>query len=281
MKLNLLVAAAHTELARNPEVGHNSEVYFSPEVMKMHGVVTTTAATTASYRAEGGAPLPDAGRFLHARLSSENVLGGAGAMVITLNVILDDASADTAVATFDLPTHTPFTGNIFPLGSSRDFVPAGVGNEDKKIRSVVSVASVANMPVNAKFEIWSSPDESSFVFLDCARTKGGDEVLPMNIPIACGKDPQAHTVSGRPETKNLSLSFASRGGMEQLERFNGYTGTIRLDVVKGDVAITERKFYTNVLPAVNTSRGDGNDEVTATGEMLYKRFLKGYFTIAA
>lgn len=280
MKLNLLLASSLVDIARLPEIGHHSQAYFAPEVCKNHGVVSTTAPTTATWRSNGGAPLPDAGRILHARLSSENVLGGAGAMTITLDVILDDATATTAVATFDLPTHTPFTGNIFPIGASRDFVPTGLGNADKKIRSVVGVDSVANMPANAQFEIWSTPDDESFVYLDCGRSKGGEEVLPMQVPIACGKDPQAYTVSGRPETKNVSFTFANRGNMEQLGRFNGTLGTFRIDVVKGDVAIAERIIYNNVQPNVSVPRGDGNDDVIGTSEMLYNRFLKGYFTIA-
>jgi hypothetical protein len=282
MKLNLLLAAGLVDIARLPELGHNSQAYFAPEVCKNHGVVTTTGATTATWRSNGGAPLPDAGRILHARLSSENVVGSGGAMVITLNVILDDEGdplVGTAVATFDLPTHTPFTGNIFPIGASRDFIPAGEGNANKKIRSVTSVASVANMPLNAQFEIWSTPNDESFVYLDCGRSKGGEEVLPMQVPIACGKDPQAYTVSGRPDTKTVSFTFANRGNMEQLGRFNGTLGTFRIDVIKGDVAICERIIYNNVQPNVSVPRGDGNEDVVGTSEMLYNRFLKGYFTI--
>jgi hypothetical protein len=277
MKLNLSIATADVPNMRSPIIGEDVQVYFADENCLHLGSVRATGAATGEYTSAGGLGIPVEGRECFVRVNSSNCRGsGSSAMTVTLNVTLDDNSSDTAVATFHLPTWAPSgSKNVWPYGISADLVPAGSGNSAKKIKAIVSLASVANMTAGNGFEIFTSPDSSKFTFIDCCRGKGGALNLPGIIEIACGRNPSAYTKLGRGESNPLKIEFVNRGALEQLAIYNGYQGTVRFDIIKDDAYLSERRLFTGFFVRSNGEMPD-TGEAMNTAEGPYTSFAIGY-----
>lgn len=282
MKLNLSVAAADVSVARAPLIGEDVQVYFSPENCESLGTVRALTATTAEFTSAGGVGIPVGGRECFLRIASSKCQGVGGAMTVTLNVVLEDGdTVDTAVATFHLPTWAPAGAlNYWPYGVAADIIPAGVGNSAKVIKSITSVASVANMKPGNTFEIFSSPNAASFTFIDCCRSKGGMLNLPGIIEIACGRNPSAYTKLGRGESNPLKVEFINRGALEQLAMFNGQQGTLRFDIIKDDAVLAERRMFTGFWVRSNGDMPDVGEAMN-TAEGPYTSFALGYFRVSA
>lgn len=277
MKLNLAVTAAQVETARKPEIGLESEVYFAPENCILRGTLTATGATTGTYVSAGGSDIPTAGRDVVVRVLSPKCLGNGGAMAVTFNVTLEGAIADTAVATFDLPSWSGAGDlNLMPIGVCADLVPATPGNVAKKITAIGTLVSVANMTVGNEFQLYTVPNLADFIKIDATTTKGGSFNLPEPVPIADGRNPAAYVKLGRGTIEKLSVGFRDRGYMEQLNRFNGTQGTCRIDIVKEGFVTAQRLVYSGWFVRCGTDRGDGDDLVEAKAEGSYEQFLIGY-----
>jgi hypothetical protein len=281
MKLNLSIATADVPNMRSPIIGEDVQVYFAAENCLHLGTVRATGTTTGEYTSAGGLGIPVGGRECFVRVNSSNCRGNASsAMAVTFNVILDDDDEDTAVATFHLPTWAPSgSKNVWPYGMSADLVPAGVGNSAKKIKTIVGLASVANMTAGNGFELFTSPDSASFTFIDCCRGKGGALNLPGIIEIACGRNPSAYTKLGRGESNPLKIEFVNRGALEQLAIYNGFQGTIRFDIVKDDAYLSERRLFTGFFVRSNGEMPD-TGEAMNTAEGPYTSFAIGYPRVA-
>lgn len=281
MKLNLSVLAADVQAARDPIVGEDVQVWFSPENFVPLGSVRALTATTAEFTSAGGVGIPTGGRECFVRINSAKCQGVGGAMSITLNVTLDDDSSDTAVATFHLPTWAPAGNkNYWPYGMASDLTPAGSGNSAKKIKAIVSVASVANMKPGNNFEIYTSPNASDFTFIDCCRGKGGMLNLPGILEIACGRNPSAYTKLVRGESNPLKIEFINRGALEQLAMFNGHQGTVRFDIVKDDAILAERRMFSGFHVRSNGDMPDSGEAMN-TAEGPYTSFAIGYMRVAS
>lgn len=275
MKLNLSITAAQVAIARKPEIGVESEVYFAPESCVLLGQVNALTATTAEYISAGGVGIPAAGRELVMRCLSPDILGVGGAMAVTLNVTVFGGGVDTAVATFHIPTWSGAGAlNRFPIGICSDLVP--VTNPTLKVIAVVGVASVANMTPGNRFQIYTTPPSEDFVYIDCTTKKGGQFNLPAIVEIPCGYNAAAYTKLGRSESNKLAISFRDRGALEQLNRFNGSQGTVRMDVVKDGSVLAQRFLYSGYFVRAMADRGEGDDIVESTSEGPYDQFLIGY-----
>ena len=196
----------------------------------------------------------------NAATSAHTTTGTSGAMTVQFNVVLADATLDTATATFHIPSYTTSQANAFPIGVSSDLIPDTPANADKKIRSLVSLAAVANMNPSNRFQVWATPNNESFVFIESTRGKGGQFNLPGLVQVPDGYNPSAFVKLGRGESHNLTIEFMDRGSLEQLNRFNGHEGTIRFDIVKDDSVLSQRILY---YVRATSERGDGNTEVVA------------------
>ena len=277
MKFNLSMTAAQVPIARKPEIGVESEVYFAPENCLLLGRVRATGAATAEYVTEGGLGIPTSGRDVAVRVLSPDCIGNGGAMAITFDVVLDDDAVDTAVATFHLPTWSGAGSlNRFPIGITSDLVPATPANAAKKIKTITGLDSVANMTAGNTFQVYTTPNIGDFVFIECTTSKGGKYNLPSIVEIECGYNPAAYTKLGVGESNPLSIEFKTRGALEQLNRFNGSQGTIRMDIVKDGIVTAQRDLYSGYFVRTMADRGAGNDEVLATSEGPYDQFLIGY-----
>jgi hypothetical protein len=281
MKLNLAMTAAQVPVARKPEIGVESEVYFAPESCQLLGQVRATGAATGEYTSAGGLGIPTTGRDLVLRILSPDCLGNGGAMAVTFDVTLDDDAVDTAVATFDIPTWSGAGSlNRFPIGICADLKPATPANAAKKIKTIVGLDSMANQTVGNTFQLYTTPNQADFVFIECTTSKGGKYNLPSIVEIACGYNPAAYTKLGVGESNPLSIEFKTRGALEQLNRFNGAQGTIRMDIVKDGVVTSQRDLFSGYFVRTMADRGAGNDEVLATSEGPYDQFLIGYPRVA-
>lgn len=282
MKLNLAMTALQVERAREPEIGTESHVYFADENCILLGTLLCTAAAVGAFSSAGGVGIPTGGRDLALRCMSPEVTGnGSSAMTATFNAILDDDAADTVVATFHVPTYTPSTKNIFPMGMATDFTPTTPANAGKKVKTLGTLVSVANMSPGNQFEIITIPNDADFTYIDCTTSKAGQFNYPAIVEIPCGTNPAAYTKLGRGDSNPLSVGFRDRGPLEQLNRFAMRKGTCRIDVVKGGNITSARILYGGWIPRPATSRGDGNDVAEATAEGPYERFLTGYPRVTA
>lgn len=281
MRLNLSIATADVTASRDPIIGEDAQVYFAPENCEHLGSIRCTGVSAAEYTSAGGLGIPTGGRDCQVRINSANFRGdGSSAPTVTFNVVLDDDTSDTAVATFHLPTWAPAGSmNVWPYGIVADLIPATGGNENKKIKSITSLASVANMKAGNGLELFTSPDADSFVYIDCARNKGGAFNLPSIIEIACGRNPAAFTALGRGESNPLRVEFVNRGALEQLAIFNGHQGTLRMDIVKSDSYLTQRQLYTGFFVRSNGDIPDTGESLN-TAEGPYTRFMIGYQRVA-
>lgn len=280
MKLNLTLSSAQVAIARKPELGWESEVYFAAESCVELGTVLCTTAAVGEYTPAGGLGIPTGGRDVLLRCLSP-CAGTGGAMAVTFNVTLDDDSADTAVATFQIPTYTDAVNlNFFPIGCCSDFVPTTVGNVAKKIKTIGTLVSVANMTAGNRFQLYCVPNSASFNYISCTTSKAGKFNLPKVIEIPSGNNAAAFTKSGRSESNMVSIGFKDRGVLEQLNRFTGAQGTIRLDVIKDATVLSNRILYSGVYIFPSTERGDGDDVVEAKTEGPYEQFLYGYARVS-
>jgi hypothetical protein len=282
MKTNISLIAAQVETARIPSLGKDLEVYFADEICTVRGTVTATAAAVGAYVSAGGAAIPTGGRDLCARIKNPSALGSGGAMAITLNVVLEDDTVDTAVATFDIPTYTDAVNlNRFPMGTTSDFVPTTVANAAKQVKSITSLASVANMTPGNEFEICTTPDLSQFTHISCIEGADGKFNMPEVIEIACGGNASEFTRLGMVKSNPLSIKFKDRGALEQLNRFNGCRGTVRMDLKKDGSVLAAYFLYSGYYVMANTERGTGDDVDMATSEGPYQRFFIGYARVPA
>lgn len=277
MKLNLSVTTAQVDTARKPEIGLESEVYFAPENCILRGVLTATGAATGAYVSAGGADIPTAGRDVIVRVNNPKCIGVGGAMAVTFNVTLEGALSDTAVATFDLPSWSGAGSlNLFPIGICADLIPATPANVGKKITAIGTLVSVANMTVGNEFQLYTTPLTADFVKIEACTTKGGAFNLPEPVSIPEGRNPSAYTKLGRGSIEKLSIGFRDRGYLEQLNRFNGSQGTVRIDIQKDGFVISQRLVYSGWFVRCSTERGDGDDLVEAKSEGSYEQFMIGY-----
>lgn len=281
MRTNLSITSAQVDRAREPEIGVESHVYFAAENCVLLGTLLCTAAAVGAFTSAGGPGIPVAGRDLIVRCESPELRGNGGAMTVTFNVVLDDDANDTAVATFHIPSYTPSQANLFPIGICSDLIPATPANAAKKIKTLGSLVSVANMTPGNKFEILTTPNDADFTYIDCTSSKGGEFNLPGIVEVPCGTNPAAYTKLGRGESNPLSIGFRDRGPLEQLNRFAMTKGTCRLDVVKGQSVLMQRLLYSGWIPRPATPRGDGNDIVESTAEGPYERHMIGYARVSA
>ncbi len=280
MKLNIPVSAADVAIARSPAIGEDVVVRFAPEVCVELGQLRCTGASAGTYTSAGGLQIPTGGRDVFVRVAGAKTRGTTGsAMTVTFNVVLDDDSDDTAVATFHIPTWSTFQDNILPIGAAADLIPATVGNVHKKIKSITSIASVANMVAGNRFEIFTSPADATFVEIEGCRGKGGAFNLPEIIQIAAGREAVKWTKLGRGKSNPLKIENVSRGAMEQLARFSGQQGTIRFDLVKDDAVLSQIQLYSGFWPQ---PMGDIPDtgEVVSTAEGPYEKFAIGYMRVS-
>ena len=277
MKFNLAITTSQVDAARKPEIGVESKVFFAPENCVLRGTVDCTGATTGVYTSAGGADIPTAGRDVVLRIHSPNCKGLTGAMAVTFNVTLEGAITDTAVATFDLPTWSGAGGlNQFPIGICADLVPATIGNIAKKVTAIGSLVSVANMVVGNQFQVYQTPLVTDFVEIEACTTKGGAFNLPEPVPVPSGYNPAAWMKIGRGTIEKLSVGFADRGYLEQLNRFNGAQGCLRIDAVKDGFITAQRLLYSGWFVRCSTERGDGDAIVEAKAEGSYEQFMIGY-----
>jgi hypothetical protein len=277
MKTNLSITAAQVDAARKPEVGVESGVWFAPESCILLGTVEASAAAVGTYTSAGGAGIPTGGRDVVVRCASQGLSGVPGsAMTVKFNVVYDDDAPGTATATFHIPTYTPTNVNKFPLGIVADLVPDNGPDAAKKIKTVTSLNAVANQVPGNQFQIWTTPNDADFVFIDCTTSKAGQFKLPSVISIPCGYDGAAYTKFGRSEPKPLNIGFRDRGPLEQLNRFNGHTGTIRIDVKKDGYILMNRILYSGFRVAANGDRSDGDEVLESKAEGTYEQFFIGY-----
>ncbi len=281
MKLNLSITAAQVDSARKPELGWESKAYFAPENCILVASVLATAAAVGELTSAGGLGIPVAGRDLLCRVSSAFAAGAGGNMTVKIGVTMDDDTVDTATATFQVPTYTASSVNQFPMGVSSDFVPDTIGNIAKKIKTITGLTSVTNQTPGNAFELYTTPESATFVYIDVTRSKGGALNLPGYVEIPDRLNPAAFVKLGRGESNKIKLEYETRGALEQLGRFNGSTGTLRLDVLKDDKVLSERIMFTDYIVRANGDRGDGNDVVKNTSEGPYQRFFIGYARVAS
>lgn len=277
MKCNLAVTTAQVDTARKPEIGLESKVFFAPENCVLRGTLDCSAAAVGVYTSAGGADIPVAGRDVIVRVNSPKCMGVVGAMAVTFNVTLEGSIVDTATATFDLPT---WSGagilNLFPIGICADLVPTTPANLTKKVMIVGTLVSVANMTVGNQFQLYTTPLTPDFIEIEAVTTKGGAFNLPEPVPIASGRNPAMWMKLGRGTIEKLSIGFADRGYLEQLNRFNGSQGTIRIDAVKDGYVTAQRLIYSGWFVRCSTDRGDGDAVADAKAEGSYEQFMIGY-----
>lgn len=285
MKLNLgPFTPAQVAIGVKPLIGVEALVFFSLESCMRLGKVRATAAAVGGYTSYGGPQIPatgTVGRDIVCRVVGRGAKGGVGAMTVKLNVVLDDDGeevVDTATATFTLPAWSVDQTNFMPFGVVRDFIPDTPANVAMKVKRVTGLNAVTNMVAGNQFEIFSVPEESSFVEIVGATSKGMAMDGPASISIPDRYDPSKWTKLARGEMKTVGVGFRHMGGMEQLARYNGATGTLRYDVLKEDDVLWQRQLYSDYQVNVSAAdMGEGNDpnEATATGNFADALFGYG------
>jgi|GEM_PF-6580457 len=277
MKANLgPFTPEQVEIGFKPEIGLETKVYFAPEVCSKLGRFRASAAAAGTYATEGGPQIPAAGRNVVAVVSSPLGAVGSAAMSITFDVTLDDDSQDTATADFSIPAYSAFQGDVWGFGTGRDLVPDTPGNEGLGIKSIDAFNACVGLADGIQFDLYSVPDEDSYVFIGNTTSKNLPSDAPMQLAIPEGYDAAAYTKVGRGDISDLGIEYRYKGLTEQLTRFNGVPGTLRCDVDKEGVVVWERHVYTGYRPMVTTSRGDGNEEVIGNASGSFRAFYTGY-----
>lgn len=276
MKLDIAaLTSTKAAIGLKPEIGVESHVYVARGELVPVGELEMDSPTSAVADFYSNADL-GTGMDLHIR--AENPVEGVdgGTITVTLDVTLEGAVVDTATATFDIPGWSSYQKNYIPIGLSADFVPDTPANAGLKVVSVQGLDSVSDGALGNQFKIYATPPIADFIEIGCTRSKSGQFKLPTVVNIACGYDSAAHTKLGRSDEQNLTLSFAYASQLEALSRFNGHRCLVLIKVVKDNAVHWENILYSGYIPRANADRGDGNDEVVATSESSYEKFMVGY-----
>jgi hypothetical protein len=262
MRLSLPALSATQILAANkPEMGVESIVKVSPIEAFLMGKIVVDATGTATFTAEPGAALGD-GMDLHLKVQVMSLASAAPS--VTLNVTLEGDTAGTAKADLVVPSWFPDQSKTFQEGFALDFIPQGVGNAAKLVKTITGV-SVTNVPNNSEFLVFASPAASSFIEVGWKRGAEGAYNVPSTVSFANGYNPSAAVKPGRGEERELTLSMAHIASGYALSRYNGKRVSVLIQVKKNRHAVhTENVLYIGYIPSSTPARGDGNDEVVET-----------------
>jgi hypothetical protein len=195
------------------------------------------------------------------------VAGTAGSVQGPVNDV-----ATTATATFSPPGTAQDASFNFPPGLGVDFIVDGNGNENRTIRSIVSVDEVSGGRAGNKFFIMALPNRDSYTQIMCATDKSIPIPVGKSVSIPCGFDGSRWVKKGRSEA--VSAEFTAKYGSvaDGLARVNGHRVTVMVETHKDDRILTERLVLTGWRPVVSIKKGDGEAEAEASASGMYEVF---------
>lgn len=179
--------------------------------------------------------------------------------------------AGTASAIMQVPARVQNQIAIFPPGLGRDLKGDGA-NSAKKIRRVLSVATVTGGQSGDVLAVICLPDDADFALVACGKDKTWGIPTPESVDIPCGYNGARWVKAGRSEPPTLEIKANYAGYGDGLGRFNGVRATAKLETWVNDTLLVERLYFGGWISKVNFNAPDGNGEAEATGTGKYETF---------
>lgn len=269
MKYQFEVPANDRAVADSPEIGGESQVKISYEDFVTLGKISQPSEDSGEYTPHAGLSIPAGGADIALRCNT--AIKSSSSVQITLNVTFDDDNSGTVSAQYQIPTTAYDQTSNLPIGLMVDFDGSG-GNETKKVKAITGIQSFTGGQANNVFEVMILPN--TWHDLGCARNKDETLPIPAGLPIPCGLNSSAYTKFGRGEAGSLTLEALAFTYADGLSRLNGHRVAIMVEVMKEGRVLSERSVYGGWRAAVNTPRGDGDDEVVSSAEGVFETFGK-------
>lgn len=261
-------SAVDQPLLAEPEIGAEMGVYASYAPFGIvYGIQQTAVDAAASVSVAGVYTMPVAGCDL--QLVTKNAVRSDVELVVTLDVVDEDDTATTAVATFAPPSYAADQSFNFQLATGVDFVP--VTGSTKKIKSITGIASVAGGALGNKFDVVALPPEDSWFSIGCNRSEDLVTPYPNSLNIACGRDASAYVKSGRNVVGSLTVDAAYKTSGEGLARLGGAKVSVMMVSQRDDRIVAERTVIGGWRPQPQTPKGDGDDESVTSAEGMYEK----------
>jgi hypothetical protein len=271
MRFAVSIPADDIPIANAPEIGGESKVKLSYGEIGVVGQLAQTAPGSGTWTVETPA-FDFTALGVDLALVCDTGIKSTVNVVVNLNVTLDDDTSGTATATFAVPSYAKDQSSNLPAGLAVDVLPQGAGNADKKIKAILSIASITGGAKGNRFSLVCLPSD----WFDVGCTKSKNEKLPVakSLAIACGLKGSAFVKAGRSEPGELELKALNFTYGDGLSRLNGHRGSVLIEVLKAGRVLTERTVYGGYLPTPSTDRGDGDDEVTNSATGNFESFAK-------
>lgn len=264
------IEAADLEAALAPAIGGEAKVFISEDPFQVVADVRQPAIASGVMTLNTAFSLPAGGKDL-ALVVDRSGARSAVEMSVTLNVVFDDDSTGTVVATFDVPDRAPSQRYSFPQGAAVDFIGQG-GGANKKVKTVSSLQAVVGGAVNNRFEVIALPELESYVLVGCTNQANFRLPVGNSLPIPCGLNPSRFTKRGRGEPGTLNVIEKYSDYLLGLTRTNGLFVTGMVEIQKDERILTDRFVVGSWRPMASPEIGDGEDIATANGEGNFSAF---------
>ena len=255
------LSAADQELAKEPEVGAELNVSWSASPF---GIITNVEQSGTAAGALVAQPsaydVPAAGMDM--QVVCLNAVVSTAPIVLTLNVVDEDDSSTTAVATLAKPDWLGDSSADLPQGTAFDLTPAT--GASKKIKSVTSVASITYGATGNKFAIVGLP--TSWNGVGCVQSVDPSLAIPGSKALRCGFNPSRFVKAVPGEVSSLTITALYTVVLQGLAALNGLKVCIRVDKKRADRVTVETMVIGGYRPVAKSPGGDGDAETVTTAE---------------
>lgn len=258
-------------IAQQHSLGFDKKLWVSRDYAVELGVIDVVADGSGVWTADSVNTPSAAGADLQIVVDGE--LKADSAASVEFNVTFDNDAPGTAKATFSPPGFSKNQTFNFQHGIARDLEPQGGGNSTRKIKAILSIASVTNAKRFSGFKVYQLPDSNSYQDLGFIRTFEARIGNFPGVPIPDGRDGTAEVVRGRSEPSSLTIAGVHPSFVDGLNRIAGMEATIRCETWKGRRVLVERQVCTGCILQVNPNAPDGNAEFEDRAEGFMRKWL--------
>lgn len=191
---------------------------------------------------------------------------------LVLNVTFDDDSTGTVTFTLKNPDYLNIpASDLHNYGET--YAVEGSLAANKKVKSVDSLGAVAHWMKNAVVAFVAIPAPADFVEAGCTTSHNFSDGTSGVRAVPCRLNGSKFVKRARSEPVSLSISLRPVSYTSGALRFRGRPCTAMVQVQKDGTNDQIRLFFVNYRPKFTSQGGEGDDDVTASGEGLAERCI--------
>ena len=264
------IASDDLAIAQAPYFGGEFAVYLTHVPAVLLGVITFTAANTATYAANAGAVLAAAGDVQMAALTA---LKSTVDLRVNLTGTNNAAAPVTGLSVFSAPSYAGTPGSSYGRGYAKDVtISAGTG-----FAAITGLSGVTGGAAGLKIGVFSLPVQADYVLVGCCTEKDFNTKSRVAKGVDCGMESDAFVKRGKSQPGDLNISNKLFGFGDGLARFDGHKTTAMLVGLKDGQVLGDRLVFTEFTPTVKVKAPDGDGEAMLDGN---GKFVEHLFFVA-